>query len=135
MPRAILNSWKEIASYLGCSVRTAQRWELELAMPVRHPRGGKRGPVLALAAEINAWLQFADLRHSTVRLTKPTERELPAASASSVEEPHETGRRQIGNQESCHPAAGATERLGRKVATANSAFHSGRPGRGRPVAS
>lgn len=38
-------------------------------MPVRHPRGGKRGPVLALAAEIAAWLQSMDLRQPAVRIT------------------------------------------------------------------
>ena len=31
----LLNSWKEIADYLGRGVRTAQRWEVELHLPVR----------------------------------------------------------------------------------------------------
>ena len=32
--RKILNSWKEIASYLGKGVRTVQRQESELKLPI-----------------------------------------------------------------------------------------------------
>jgi len=35
--REILSSWKEISSYLGIGVRTAQRWESELGLPVHRP--------------------------------------------------------------------------------------------------
>jgi predicted DNA-binding transcriptional regulator AlpA len=52
----ILNSWKEIASYLGRGVRTAQRWERELRLPVRRPRGRRRSAVIAVRKEIDAWL-------------------------------------------------------------------------------
>ena len=31
----LLNSWKEIAAYMGRGVRTLQRWERDLALPVR----------------------------------------------------------------------------------------------------
>ena len=30
-----LNGWKEIANHLGKAVRTAQRWEQDLDLPVR----------------------------------------------------------------------------------------------------
>jgi hypothetical protein len=30
-----LNGWKEIAAYLGRSVRTVQRWEKDFGLPVR----------------------------------------------------------------------------------------------------
>jgi PAS domain-containing protein len=57
MPRlATLNSWKEIADYLGRSVRTVQRWEARYGLPVRH-RAGKRTSVFALEAELDSWLQ------------------------------------------------------------------------------
>ena len=36
---SVLNSWKEIASYLGRSVRTVQRWEREFGLPVHRPAG------------------------------------------------------------------------------------------------
>src|SRR5689334_19614404 len=33
-PRDTLTGWKEIAAYLGKSVRTAHRWKTELGLPV-----------------------------------------------------------------------------------------------------
>src|SRR5215471_760219 len=53
----ILNTWKEIAQYLNRGVRTAQRWERELALPVRRPRAKSRSAVLALRTEIDVWLR------------------------------------------------------------------------------
>ena len=52
----ILNSWKEIAVYLGRGVRTVQRWEQELALPVHRPRGRSRSAVLAFKRELDQWL-------------------------------------------------------------------------------
>lgn len=51
----ILNSWKEIAAHLRCSVRTAQRLEQE-GMPVRRPAGHSRSAVIAFSDEIDTWL-------------------------------------------------------------------------------
>jgi hypothetical protein len=53
----ILNSWKEIAVYMGRAVRTVQRWERECEFPVHRPRGKKRSPVFALSKEIDIWLE------------------------------------------------------------------------------
>ncbi len=55
----VLNSWKEIANYLGRGVRTAQRWERDLKMPVRRPRAKSRSAVIAMSAELDAWLRSA----------------------------------------------------------------------------
>jgi hypothetical protein len=55
----ILNSWKEIASYMGRGVRTVQRWEQELGLPVRRPRGQSRSAVIALAGDLDEWLHRA----------------------------------------------------------------------------
>jgi hypothetical protein len=52
----ILNSWKEIAGYLGRGVRTVQRWERELQLPVHRIGKGKRSPVYAKAHELKFWL-------------------------------------------------------------------------------
>ena len=52
----ILSSWKEIAAFLGKGVRTVQRWESCLGLPVHRP-GGNHGGVLAYPAEIDAWCQ------------------------------------------------------------------------------
>jgi hypothetical protein len=51
-----LNSWKEIATYLGRGVRTVQRWERELQLPVHRIGKGKRSPVFANSTELNFWL-------------------------------------------------------------------------------
>lgn len=53
----VLNSWKEIAEYLHRGVRTVQRWEIELALPVRRPRGKSRSAVLALRPELDEWIR------------------------------------------------------------------------------
>jgi hypothetical protein len=52
----VLNSWKDIAKYLKRGVRTVQRWESELALPVRRRPGKLRGGVLAVRYEIDLWL-------------------------------------------------------------------------------
>ena len=52
----VLSSWKEIASFLGKGVRTVQRWEKCIGLPVHRP-GGNCGVVLAYPAEIDAWCQ------------------------------------------------------------------------------
>ena len=57
----VLNSWKEVASYLGRGVRTVQRWEQELSLPVRRPRGKSRSAIIALRSELDEWLQRASL--------------------------------------------------------------------------
>jgi hypothetical protein len=51
-----LNSWKEIACYLGRGVRTVQRWEAELNLPVHRMGASERSPVFAFRAELDAWL-------------------------------------------------------------------------------
>jgi hypothetical protein len=60
----ILSGWKEIAHYLDCGVRTAQRWEAE-GLPVKRPtaRRNHRGPVLAESEAIDAWVSDSALRH------------------------------------------------------------------------
>jgi phage terminase Nu1 subunit (DNA packaging protein) len=57
MESGVLNSWKEIAAYMGRGVRTVQRWERELGLPVRRPRGKERSAVIALKADLDRWLE------------------------------------------------------------------------------
>jgi Tol biopolymer transport system component len=54
----VLNSWKEIASYLQVSVRTAQLWEAQRGLPVRRVPGG-RGVVWADPDELDDWRKAA----------------------------------------------------------------------------
>lgn len=53
---SVLNSWKEIAVYVGRGVRTVQRWEATLSLPVRRVGNGDRSPVYAFTHELDAWL-------------------------------------------------------------------------------
>jgi hypothetical protein len=52
--RQEFTSWKEIADYLGVTVRTAQKWEEERGLPIKRLPGG-RARVLADPAELAAW--------------------------------------------------------------------------------
>jgi hypothetical protein len=54
--RRILNSWKEIASYMGRGVRTVQRYERTYRLPIRRPAGKDRSAVMAFGDEVDAWL-------------------------------------------------------------------------------
>jgi len=58
----LLSGWKEIASYLGKGVRTAQRYELLLGLPVRRPAGKPSGSVIATTAELDAWVKASPIR-------------------------------------------------------------------------
>jgi hypothetical protein len=62
MPRRILQSWKQIASYLGRGVRTIQRYEVQLGLPVHRPAGSSRSAVMAFSDEIDAWLSRTPTR-------------------------------------------------------------------------
>ncbi len=78
----ILESWKEISSYLNHSVKTCRRWELSLGLPVHRLDGTPKARVFARKDEIDSWLkekqhlaefkkeQFRNLqRRRTMRLT------------------------------------------------------------------
>ena len=53
--KLLLNSWKEIAEFVGRTERTVQRWEKLYGLPVHRPAGRERSAVIALASEIEAW--------------------------------------------------------------------------------
>jgi len=57
----ILNSWKEISSYIGRGVRTVQRWEELYGLPVHRAAGRDRSAVYALSDEIDAWLRMGKM--------------------------------------------------------------------------
>ena len=54
----LLNSWKEIATYLSRGVRTVQRWE-KFGLPVRRLSPGSRVAVMASTRDIDRWLESA----------------------------------------------------------------------------
>jgi TolB-like protein/Flp pilus assembly protein TadD len=57
-----LDSWKEIATYLGRDVRTVQRWEAQDDLPVHRLQLGKQGSVFAYVSELEAWRAARDPR-------------------------------------------------------------------------
>jgi TolB-like protein/Tfp pilus assembly protein PilF len=50
-----LDSWKEIAGYLGRSERTVRRWEESEDLPVHRLQHEKRGSVYAYRSELDRW--------------------------------------------------------------------------------
>ncbi len=50
-----LRGWKAIADYFGTSDRTAQRWERDLALPVRRRGNAKGTTVVATRSELDEW--------------------------------------------------------------------------------
>jgi TolB-like protein/Tfp pilus assembly protein PilF len=50
-----LDSWKEIAAYLGRTEKTARRWEQNEGLPVHRLLHQERGSVYAFKGELDAW--------------------------------------------------------------------------------
>src|ERR1700754_947325 len=72
-----LDSWKEIAAYLGRGVRTVQRWEREEGLPVHRLVHEKRGSIYARREELAAWWESR-------RLTLAAPPTSPAGAASAA---------------------------------------------------
>jgi len=51
-----LDTWKEIASFIGRDERTAKRWEATRGLPVHRPPGGGRSKVYAYTDEVWRWM-------------------------------------------------------------------------------
>ena len=69
----ILSSWKEIAQYLGKGVRTVQRWEARMGLPVHRPCGGIKGVVLAYPSELDTWTRRDDMGSKSAALRRHRE--------------------------------------------------------------
>ncbi len=52
-----LIGWKAIGRYLGCTARTARRWEIARGLPVHRLTGGGRGSVWCTPDELQRWLE------------------------------------------------------------------------------
>lgn len=72
----VLRSWKEIAAYLHCAVRTAQRWEAQLGLPVHRLRAQHRDAVISDRKELDEWL----IRTFSKKETTPATDVLPGAA-------------------------------------------------------
>jgi Tol biopolymer transport system component len=67
---ARLDSWKEIATYLGRNERTVVRWEKEKDLPIHRIPGGQRQGVFAFRHELDNWL--AGSNHTKVAVQAMT---------------------------------------------------------------
>jgi Tol biopolymer transport system component len=91
-PGGRLDSWKEIAAYLGRDVTTAIRWEKQKGLPIHRVPGGKRSAVFAYRDEIDHWFAGAEAdleRNGSPLVDGPRNR--PAGSELEVR--HEGHRR------------------------------------------
>jgi len=59
-----LESWKAISSYLGRDIRTCQRWEHELGLPVHRLDASPAARVYAYKDEIDRWLSEKSREHA-----------------------------------------------------------------------
>lgn len=57
-----LDSWKEIATYLGRGERTVKRWEQDRGLPIHRLPGGGHACVYAYAGELDEWLKSSATR-------------------------------------------------------------------------
>ena len=70
----IFSGWKEIANYFGKGVRTVQRYERELGLPIHRPNGKSAGSVIATKKELDDWLHASPSGVGSMRKKWPAER-------------------------------------------------------------
>jgi tetratricopeptide (TPR) repeat protein len=78
---ARLNSWKEVAAYLGKGERTVKRWELERGLPAYRIPGGGSGSIYAFTAELDQWLGSQPSRETVDSAARASD---PASTLASV---------------------------------------------------
>ena len=82
--------WKAIGQFLGCTERTARRWQRR-ALPVHRVPGGSRSSVWADPDELTAWLR--DLPSELQADLRAEAGALPAASAAQSQPADSTRQR------------------------------------------
>jgi hypothetical protein len=80
LPDDRLDSWKEIAAYLGRGIRTVQRWEREEGLPVHRLVYAKRGSIYARREELSAWWES----RSTCREPRQSPHQIRSFSCSAI---------------------------------------------------
>src|SRR3981189_325990 len=57
-----LESWGEIANYLRREIRTVQRWERNLGLPIHRLPVGKQNAIFAYPSELDRWYKERETR-------------------------------------------------------------------------
>ena len=81
--RQRIEGWKAIAAHFDRGVRTVQRWERELGMPVRRRGTGRGEVVFAFSDELNAWWTGSESASEA-----PDQGALPHVAGADAEAPH-----------------------------------------------
>ncbi len=68
----ILESWKEVSAFLGRDVRTCQRWEREMGLPIHRLDGSPRARIYAYKDELSVWLDEKLHEHEPARKAAQT---------------------------------------------------------------
>ena len=84
-----LESWKEIAAYLGREVRTVQGWEKNEGLPVHRLQHSRLGSVYAFRSELDAW---REARKSAGQMEAAAEESSQTAAAQGPIEPRRLPR-------------------------------------------
>jgi Tol biopolymer transport system component len=79
-----LDSWKDIATYLGRDIRTAMRWEKN-GLPVHRVPGVRRQAVFAYTDEIDTWLVSQDKESLGVNLSDSPSEPIEESEETSSE--------------------------------------------------
>src|SRR3954466_3448196 len=83
-----LESWKEIAAYLGREVRTIQRWEKSDALPIHRLYHAKRCTVYAFTRELDEWWES---RRNILAESPDGESPEPEDTEAALPEPTKAG--------------------------------------------
>jgi len=83
-----LDSWKEIAAYLGKVERTVKRWDADRGLPIHRVPGGGRASVYAYTNELDEWLKSkasskSDPTHAETEAEQPEAAFTPSAAANA----------------------------------------------------
>lgn len=73
----MLSSWKEIAHFFGKGVRTVQRWEKTLDLPIHRPPGAPSNVVLARTSDLEEWMHRGSVRTEMDETSNETVASLP----------------------------------------------------------
>jgi|SRR5215469_6926568 len=86
-----LDGWKDIAAYLHRDVRTVQRWEKSLGLPVQRIQDSKSGSVCAFRSEIDAWRRERGkkISHERLSVLPPPAKALEHTAAEGARRVHQ----------------------------------------------